>query len=106
VFLVFLSPYQTAGFDAAEAAPPARLTADLVRRTDSPQVLRFGGRARTTKMKAGALDIRRLPAPLPVLQTNTSRRIAKIRAALMTPSMRLFMSTSSSTFVFMLSFIS
>jgi hypothetical protein len=92
---VFLSPYQTAGFDTA-TMPAATLHAALVRRVDDPKVIRFSGRATTST------DIRRLP----VCQTTPSRTLAKIRAVLKAPGCRLFMTTSSSTFVFMLGFLS
>jgi hypothetical protein len=91
---VFLSPYQTAGF---ECAPTAALHAGLVRRADDAKVLRFSGRAVTS-----ATDIRKLP----VCQTGQSRTLARIRASLRSPGARLFMTTSSSTFVFMLGFLS
>jgi hypothetical protein len=93
---VFLSPYQTAGFESA-SAPVAALHAGLVRRADDLKVLRFAGRAATS-----GSDIRKLP----VCQTGPSRTLAKIRASLMSPGARLFMTTSSSTFVFMLGFLS
>ncbi len=91
---MFLSPYQTVGFEVAAA--PA-LHAGLVRRADDPKVIRFSGRALT-----GGSDIRKLP----VCQTSPSRTLARLRAVLISPGSRLFMTTSSSTFVFVLSFLS
>jgi hypothetical protein len=93
---MYLSPYQTAGFDR-KVQPVSALHADMVRRPDSPKVIRFGGRA-----DVNSHDIRKLP----VCSSAPSRTMARLRASLTTPAARLFMSTSSSTFVFMLGFLS
>ncbi len=91
-----LSNYQIAGFEAAAGAP-ATLHADMIRRTGAPKVMRFGGRAHLRQT-----DIRKFPLAAP----HKSRTLAQIRAALMSPSVKLFMTTSSSTFVFILGFLS
>jgi hypothetical protein len=92
---VKLSSYQIAGFEAA-AAPPAILHADMVRRSDTPKVVRFGGRIHLDK-----IEVRKFPLSV----SHKSRRLAQVRATLMSPGARLFMTTSSSTFVFILGFL-
>jgi hypothetical protein len=93
---VQLSSYQIAGFETA-VAPTATLHADMVRRSDAPKVMRFGGRAHLHQT-----DIRKFP----LASQHKSRRLAQIRATLMSPSVKLFITTSSSTFVFILGFLS
>jgi hypothetical protein len=100
VWRVQLSNYQTAGFEAR--SPTASLHADMVRRAESAKIIRFGGRAVTHDVAVVKTDIRKFP----VCQTSGSRTLARFRASLMSPGAKLFMTTSSSTFVFMLGFLS
>jgi hypothetical protein len=87
---VRLSQYQTAGFQAV-ISPPAALNADMIRRSDASKVIRFGGRANLCGSQ----------------QRNLRRRtLAQFRATLLSPNVKLFMTTSSSTFVFILGFLS
>jgi hypothetical protein len=86
-----LSHYQIAGFKAA-ACPPAALHADMVRRPGASKIIRFGGRAYLGKPDHRSASRRRV--------------LAQFRATLLSPNVKLFITTSSSTFVFMLGFLS
>ena len=71
---------------ASNAVGAARLHAGLVRREGQPQLLRFKPRAFGRKLETA-------PAP---------GKLARFRALLGTPGARLFITTYSSTFVFVL----
>jgi hypothetical protein len=88
---MLLSDYQIAGFKAAACLPVA-LHADMVRRPSASKIIRFGGRVYLGKAAHRRARRRRV--------------LAQFRAMLLSPNIKLFITTSSSTFVFMLGFLS
>jgi hypothetical protein len=90
ISVVRLSQYQTAGFETP-ISPPAALNADMIRRADASKVIRFGGRANLGRTNQPSLP---------------RRTLSQFRATLLSPNVKLFMTTSSSTFVFLIGFLS